>query len=220
MTLRYHKRQRSKLLNLIRVRAFTPPELANDLSRSVEVSRRNLRRRFSPGTIRRLGGSATSIEGYTTRLVAEDRSERVGNSDGRVYAVIPEAEREDGIEIIGLATVIYGLNAHKQRLPVAPALNRHLPEWLAGKTVNLATANITAWTRPEYDEYIGDVYKLALGDIAGVSAWTVEPIRSEDRFHIAIMDAGMIALGQHARYDVGENVRIIPPVSEAYVRAA
>jgi hypothetical protein len=206
------------MLDLVRVAAYEPLELLPVLNAAVNAAEPELDARYSPGTIRRLGGEVTDeMHDYVMRLIMRDRQDLVEGNQRATYALEPREPRDDRLSVVGLGTITPDLTPSVYRLPLQPGVMKHLPHALRPERP-LGQANVTSWTLPEYYPSLGGVYRV-LSHEAHSSVWTVEPKRANCVVHTAIAEA-MTEVGRPQRYHVGEVGDVVVPVSRAYVKAA
>jgi hypothetical protein len=206
----------SENISLVRVRAFTPTELTDGLAPIVDPNRGLLRRRYSPGTVKRLGGTAAEISDRVTAMFLQDRDGSLQDNGHETYAVVHNETR-----IVGLATLLKTVKAYSHSYPLPPAISRRVPaQWIDRRDADLGAVNVTGWTAEAFAGHTQNLYAQLLAQVPHYSAWTVEPTRSGDLYHEAIMQAGMLKYGDPTHYDVNEIASTITPESQAYIRPA
>jgi hypothetical protein len=206
-------------MTLVRFKEFTVGELAPQLHERAANSRDELLRRYSPGTVRRLGSSAAIATEMVEKAIRQDAENAVAKKGNATFAVIPDNHPlGSATQVIGVASMLKGLEVSIQRFPIAPRLAERLPAHLISKHAELGTTNVTGWVSSDQADLLGSVYIDLMGQLPKrETAWTIEPVRSAAAAHGAIILAGMTAIGSPQRYDVGEDGNVVPPVSQAYM---
>ena len=189
---------------LIPYTEFAPSDLAQQLSSLVIANTELLNVRGIHGVVSRYSNLETA-EQKVRKGQAEHDS--IGH-----FAVVNALGY-----VRGAASIYPELPLKKQRLPLPPILAR-------GPLVDTFTnigPNLHAWT----DQDDIDLLASAYNDLVNLTTicssitkiWTVEPTRSPEDIHQAIIKSGLRKVATR-RFDDGESRRRIPPRSTLYTR--
>lgn len=207
----YQPRQLSNGLERVPLTILSTPEertLANALSGMVDGTRtqETLIARNLGGVVERHWDIDVSVES-----VASTREQM---ANGKLSAM---GIRADG-EWIGMSTSLRSLPLRRPTSTAAgwlPARVTRRSETLS-EHVPMVGPNITAWmAAPNFVGSVATEIYRDMIDEAGGSAWTLEPMRGDERMEQVLWDAGMQRRAR-ARFDDRE-VSGVPPVSGLYV---